>query len=91
MVEEDVYRRECQMLDLKEANGRYYFRFGSGEDFAEKLSRLKELFDYRERTWNPETKEWSVPATISSERRLEKVFPNAARCFLILKSQLRLF
>ena len=29
--------RECKLLDLREYDGRFFFRFGSGDDFAGKL------------------------------------------------------
>ena len=83
--------RECKLLDLREQEGRYYFRIGSGDDFAAKLEAFKRAFHHRERTWDSERKEWSVPATEESEAKLIALFPNAAECFTILKAQLRLF
>lgn len=83
--------RECKLLDLREYDGRYYFRFGSGDDFAEKLEVFKRAFHYRERAWDSERREWSVPATEESEATLSAIFPNAADSFAILKAQLPLF
>ena len=74
--------RECKLLDLREHDGRFYFHFGSGDDFTEKLQAFKRAFHYRERAWNGERKEWSVPATEESEAKLAAIFspmpPNAS-------------
>jgi hypothetical protein len=78
------------MVDLREYDGRYYFRIGSGDDFAEKVDALKAAFHYRDRGWDPEAKEWSVPATEESEKKLAAIFPNAGVSFESLHSQLRL-
>lgn len=83
--------RECKILDLREHDGRFYFRFGSGDDFTEKLQAFKRAFHYRERAWDGERKEWSVPATGESEAKRAAIFPNAAECFTILRAQLPLF
>jgi hypothetical protein len=83
--------RECLMLDLREHDGRYYFRFGSGDNFAEKLDTFKRDFHYQVRSWDSERKTWSVPATEESEAKLAEIFPNAKAAFADLHSQLRLF
>jgi hypothetical protein len=83
--------RECLMLDLRERDGRYHFRFGSSDDSAEKLDAFKKAFHYRDRAWDSERKIWSVPATEESEAKLAEIFPNAKAAFADLHSQLRLF
>jgi hypothetical protein len=82
---------KVKLLDLREHAGRYYFRISSGDDFAAAVTALKKAFPYTERGWNPDTKEWDVPADETSEAKLCAIFPNAANAFLGLKSQLRMF
>ncbi len=82
---------QVKMLDLREHGKRYYFRVSSGDDFNGAITALKNAFHYTIRTWNPDTKEWSVPATEESEEKLSVIFPNAANVFLGIKAQLRMF
>jgi hypothetical protein len=84
-------RGQCKMVDLREHDGRYYFRIGSGDNFATAVDALKAAFSYRDRGWDPEAKEWSVPATEENEEKLAAIFPNAEGAFTALHSQLRLF
>jgi hypothetical protein len=79
------------LLDLREQDGRYYFRIGNGRDFNDALLALKAAIAPRDRNWDPVTCEWDVPATQYSEDRLCAIFPNAANAFLALKSQMRMF
>lgn len=52
--------RECKVLDLHEYDGRFFFRFGSGDDpstssgrrFADKLAAFKKAFAINERRWH---------------------------------------
>jgi hypothetical protein len=83
-------RGRCKMVDLREHDGRYYFRIGSGDNFATAVDALKASFRYQVRGWDPEAKEWSVPATEESEKKLAAIFLNAEEAFTALHSQLRL-
>jgi len=83
--------RECKLLDLREHDGRFYIRFGSGDDFADKLAAFKKAFAINERRWHEQDKQWSVWATPENEAKLAAIFPNAAECFAILRAQLPLF
>jgi len=80
-----------KMLDLRRDGNRYYFRLDQGEDFWEAVRLLKATFKPAERQYHPDTKEWSVPATPTSEARLSTIFHNAQASFVYLKAQLALF
>lgn len=80
-----------RMLDLREQNGRYYFKLANGEDFWDTIRLLKNSFRPREREYNGETKEWSVPATRVNEAKLAMIFSNAQVSVAYLKAQLTMF
>ena len=80
-----------KMLDLRKQNNRYYFKIGQGEDFRDTVRLLKNTFRPREREYNGETKEWSVPATPLNEVKLAMIFSNASICFVYLEAQLTMF
>lgn len=82
---------ESRLLDLQHVDDRYLFRFGHGEDLPAKVAAVKRAFAPAERTYDPDKNHlWSVPATPDSERKLAAIFPNAARAFEILHSQMKL-
>ena len=80
----------ARITDVVEEGGRYHFRVKGGEDFNDAITALKEEFHYTERTWDPDTKEWSVAATEASEEKLADIFENAEMVFLGMRAQLRL-
>ena len=80
-----------RMLDLRKHNNRYYFRLANGEDFWDTVRLLKNTFRPREREYNDETKEWSVPATPVNGAKLVMIFSNAPISFVYLKAQLTMF
>jgi len=80
--------KPCKLLDLKLLNGRYYFTWGKGDDWWDKLAKVKELFDEPgERNFVVETSLWDVPATERSENLLKGIFPNGKHVIEGLKSQ----
>lgn len=84
---------DAKILDLREHEGWYHFRIsGSRCGFADALNAVKEAFTYgEERLYDPETKEWSVPATDESREKLEIIFSNGESALTALHSQLRMF
>jgi hypothetical protein len=80
-----------KMLDLRKQNNRYYFKLGRGPDFQATVRLLKNAFNPKDRTYDDETHEWSVPADTVSEAKLSMIFNNAETCFTYLKAQLPLF
>jgi len=84
---------DAEMLDLDERDGRYYFCISGSElGFADALQAVKGCFLYgSERRYNPETHEWSVPATNEMENRLCVIFENAPNAFRVLHSQMEMF
>jgi len=79
------------ILDLRKEDSYYYFKLGQGADFWDTIRLLKNTFQPKEREYNPETKEWSVPATAINEAKLAMIFENAEMSFAFLKAQLPLF
>lgn len=80
-----------KMLDLRKHNNRYYFRLADGDDFWDTIRLLKNTFRPKERGYDPDTKEWSVPATPVNEAKLAMIFSNAQICFVYLEAQLKMF
>ena len=81
----------AKIVDVVEENGRYHFRVKGGDDFNDAITALKEAFHYTERTWDPDTKEWSVAATEENEEKLAEIFDNAEMVFYGMKCQLPLW
>lgn len=83
---------DAELLDLREFEGRYYFRIKGGDvGFWDALDAVKSAFHPRVRRYNKEKKEWSVPAEEESEDKLCVIFKNASNAFTVLHSQLRMF
>ena len=80
-----------KMLDLRQQGNSYYFKLDSGDDFWDTVRLLKNAFRPRERAYNPDTREWSVPATPLNEEKLAMIFSNARDCLTNIKAQMRLF
>jgi len=80
-----------KMLDLRKHNGRYYFRLDSSDDFWDTIRLLKATFQPRERDYNPDTREWSVPISAQNGAKLAAIFNNARDSFTYLKAQTRMF
>ena len=84
--------KPCKLLDLKLLNGRYYFTWGKGDDWWEKLAKVKHLFnEIGERNFEVETSLWDVPATERSENILMGIFLNGKQVIEGLKSQATFF
>jgi len=91
IVEPD-HMKDVRLLDLEEREGRYYFRFGNGDDFNAKLLALKAAFSWDERTYDPDKGHlWSVEATPENRAKLCAIFPNGEAAFGVMESQMRLF
>ena len=80
-----------KILDLRQHDGRYYFRIGKGGDFRDAIYLIKTTFNPTERDYDDDTKEWSVPATRLSEAKLTMIFSNAAVCLTYLDAQCTMF
>lgn len=80
----------AKMVDLREHDGRYYFRVAGGDGFWDTVKLLKNTFGSHERDFDDDTKEWSVLATEVNEVKLAVVFSNAKSIFEYLHAQLPL-
>lgn len=83
---------DAKLMDLREHEDRYYFRIsGSDVGFWDALSAVKEAFHPQVRRYDPDKKEWSVPAEEEHEDKLCVIFKNAENAFRVLHSQLKMF
>ena len=66
------------MLDFGVEGGRYWFRFGSGDDLGLALDLFQQLVPLANREWDPKTKLWGVPLTYKAALAL--IFENGQSC-----------
>jgi len=83
---------DAEMADLEKSEGRYTFRITGSDGFNDALDAVKAAFRHgSERSYDPGTHRWSVPATQESRERLSAIFSNAEREFVALEAQTSMF
>ena len=82
----------AKLLDFRKNGDRYAFRWtAEGDAFYETLEALKAAIPLAQRTFDPETKFWTVRATEVNEGVLASLFDNGKGCVETVKAQLSLW
>jgi len=82
----------AKLLDFRVEGGRYVFRWRApGDDFYKCLWKLKERIPFTQRSFDGETRFWSVGVNDHNRSVLMALFENGRSCIETAEAQLRLF
>ena len=79
-----------RILDLREENGWWKFRFGSGDDFERTLVALKRSVPLMDRRWDERGKWWLVRKD-TYDKALGLIFENWNSCIGAIRAQGKLW
>lgn len=79
----------AKLTDFCKLNGHYRFRVrAKARNFYDAIEALKYRIPSAERSWDPETKTWSVRRTPANEAVLRAIFTNADQVITTVEAQL---